>query len=114
MAGHGAPIGNTNASKSNRLWGDTIKRIAVQEPHKLKAIAEALYLKAAEGDVQAAKEIGDRLDGKALAVVDVTHREAENVSDQQARMMAEAYIESARRPGIRPEAANTVRDSEPS
>lgn len=33
-------------------------------PRKLRKIAEALYDKAVEGDVQAIKEIGDRLDGK--------------------------------------------------
>lgn len=60
-----APEGNNYSSKSNRLWGETLRRIAVQEPHKLRAIAERLYDKAAEGDIQAAKEIGDRLDGKS-------------------------------------------------
>lgn len=60
-----APEGNDFAKKSNRLWGETLRRIAVQNPEKLRAIAESLYAKAAEGDVQAVKEIGDRLDGKA-------------------------------------------------
>jgi len=62
-------IGNTNSKKSNRLYADTIRKIAVQNPHKLTAIAEALFDKAMEGDLQAAKEIGDRLDGKAPTVI---------------------------------------------
>ena len=64
-----AAEGNTYSSKSNRLWGETLRRIAVQNPQKLRAIAEKLYDRAAEGDIQAAKEIGDRLDGKAVQQV---------------------------------------------
>lgn len=71
MAERGAPIGNTNSSKANRLWGDTLRRIAAQDPQKLRAIAETLYQKAADGDIQAAKEIGDRLDGKAPQSVEL-------------------------------------------
>lgn len=43
-------------------------RLAIAEaednPRRLRKIAEALYDKAADGDVAAIKEIGDRLDGK--------------------------------------------------
>lgn len=40
---------------------------AAGEDHKaLRAIANALLLKAQEGDIQAIKEIADRLDGKPL------------------------------------------------
>lgn len=61
-----APEGNTNSSKSNRLWGETIRRAVLQsDGARLRAIAEKLLDKAAEGDIQAIKEIGDRLDGKA-------------------------------------------------
>ena len=63
----GAPVGNKNSSKENRLWAETIRRIAVQtEGARLRRIAEKLYDKAEEGDIQAIKEIGDRLDGKAV------------------------------------------------
>lgn len=59
-------VGNTNSSKSNRLWADTIRRAVTQSDGKrLRRIAEALLDKAAEGDIAAIKEIGDRLDGKA-------------------------------------------------
>lgn len=67
-----APEGNDFAKKSNRLWGETLRRIAVQNPEKLRAIAESLYAKAAEGDVQAVKEIGDRLDGKAVQATELS------------------------------------------
>ncbi len=44
-------------------------RIAINEAHedgnnKLRAVAEALVSKAMTGDVQAIKEVADRLDGK--------------------------------------------------
>jgi hypothetical protein len=62
----GAPKGNTNSNKNNRLWADTIRRAVVQSDSKrLRKIAEALLTKAEEGDIGAIKEIGDRLDGKA-------------------------------------------------
>ena len=69
----GAPIGNTNSSKEKRIWGNIIRKLAVQEDYKrLHAIAEKLYEKAAEGDLGAAKEIGDRLDGKSVATQELT------------------------------------------
>ena len=49
-----------------------MRRIAVQNPEKLRAIAEGLYARAAEGDIQAAKEIGDRLDGKSVQGVELS------------------------------------------
>lgn len=92
-----APIGNDYSKRSNRLWADTLRRIAIQDPQKLRRIAEALYEKAGEGDIAAAKEIGDRIDGKANATVDITHHDGESVNEQQARIMAKAYLERASR-----------------
>lgn len=62
----GAPEGNDNSSRDNRIWRNTIKRaIAQGNPDRLRAIAEKLLDKAAEGDLSAIKELGDRLDGKS-------------------------------------------------
>lgn len=61
--------GNTNSSKNNRLFANTIRRVAVQEPERLRRIVEALYDKAEQGDNQAIKEIGDRLDGKPAQII---------------------------------------------
>lgn len=62
----GAPEGNTNSSKQNRLWAETIRRAVLQsDGARLRRIAETLLDKAAEGDISAIKEMGDRLDGKA-------------------------------------------------
>jgi len=71
--GAGAPLGHTNSSKNNRIWGNIIKKLAVQEDYKrLHAMAEKLYEKAAEGDLAAIKEVGDRLDGKPTQQIDQT------------------------------------------
>ena len=62
----GPPKGNKNSSKENRVWGKTVKKLAVQEDYKrIHKVAEALFKKAEEGDVSAIKELGDRIDGKA-------------------------------------------------
>jgi hypothetical protein len=68
----GAPLGNQNSSLENRLWGNTIRRAAAQDPEKLRRIADTLLAKAEEGDIQAIKEIGDRLDGKPAQTIDAT------------------------------------------
>lgn len=69
----GAPEGNKNSSKNNRLWAETIKRaVAQSDPERLRRIAESLLNKAEEGDLGAIKELGDRLDGKAMQAVEQT------------------------------------------
>ena len=69
----GAPFGNTNSNKNNRIWANTIRKLAIQEDYKrIHVIAEKLFEKAAEGDLGAMKEVGDRLDGKAVAVQELT------------------------------------------
>ena len=67
----GAPIGNTNGSKPFRLVSDTLRRIAVQEPHRLRAACEKLFDKAGE-DVAAFREIADRIEGKVITQVSVS------------------------------------------
>ena len=61
----GAPIGNKNSSVENRLWANTIRRAAVQDKaNRLRSAAEKLLDAAADGDIEAMKVLGDRLDGK--------------------------------------------------
>lgn len=68
----GGQKGNKNSSRSNRLWGDTIRRAIDQSDGKrLRTIAEKLLDKAAEGDIQAIRELGDRLDGKPHQSMDL-------------------------------------------
>jgi len=66
----GAPEGNTNSSKDNRLWANTIRRaIAQSDPQKLRKIADKLLDMAEEGDLGAIKELGDRIDGKPTQTI---------------------------------------------
>lgn len=64
----GAPAGNQNARK--RHWSTAIEAAVMVEDERTKkrrlhAIADKLISMAEGGDIQAMKEIGDRLDGKA-------------------------------------------------
>jgi hypothetical protein len=95
----GAPRGNTNSSVDNRLWANTIRRAIVQgDAGKLRQIADKLIDMAAEGDLAAIKELGDRIDGKSFqtASVSVEHRVAESISEEHARTVAETFLESLR------------------
>jgi hypothetical protein len=61
-----APKGNVNALK-NRPFAEAINRaIAQDDGHRLRAIAEALLTKAADGDIGAIREFADRVDGKVI------------------------------------------------
>jgi hypothetical protein len=71
----GAPIGNQNAAKEKR-WAMAIeralaKRSRVEQVEALDDLAEKLLAKCDAGDLQALKELGDRLDGKAKQQMDV-------------------------------------------
>lgn len=78
-----AAEGNDYSKKSNRLWGETLRRIAAQDPQKLRRIAESLYARAEEGDIQAIKEIGDRLDGKVAQALALMGEDGGPVQFQQ-------------------------------
>jgi hypothetical protein len=69
MAERGAPIGNKNACK-NRPWAEAINRVLLaNDGEKMRALAERIVGRALEGDVSALKEVGDRVDGKAIQVL---------------------------------------------
>ena len=68
----GAPLGNTNGRKENRLWAETIRRaVAQNDAQRLRALAEKLIAVAETGDVAALRELGDRLDGKPAQQVQI-------------------------------------------
>jgi len=55
----GAPENNTNSSKDNRLWRNTINRaIAQGDPDRLRRIADKLLSEAENGEAWAIKELG--------------------------------------------------------
>ena len=61
----GAPKGNTNAKIENRLVTNALKRVAAQNPDKLKKACEKVLEEAVNGNLAAFNTIADRLDGKA-------------------------------------------------
>jgi hypothetical protein len=62
----GGQAGNDNAKKG-RIWIGALNRAISQDDGKrLRQAAEKLLTLAAEGDVPALRELGDRLDGKAI------------------------------------------------
>ena len=72
----GAPVGNQNASNV-KVWSDAIRRAMARAEHDpvvghrtLNALADRLLEKAAEGDMAALKELGDRLEGKPAQTID--------------------------------------------
>lgn len=71
-----APIGNKNAGK-NRIWAAAIsqaleKRSKAEGKQMLDRLADALIDKGLEGDMAALKELGDRLEGKAMQGIELT------------------------------------------
>ena len=68
----GAPEGNDNAKKG-KLFYDQLRRVLVQNDSlKLRQVSEKLVDAAIEGEPWAVKEIMDRMDGKAVAIQEVT------------------------------------------
>lgn len=66
MAQRGGQPGNKNGAK-NRPWAEAINRaLLADNGKKLRALAEKIIEKALEGDVPAMREVGDRVDGKAI------------------------------------------------
>jgi hypothetical protein len=70
----GAPLGNQNAVKGKR-WADAIDRALAKRCKgdgikALDELAEKLLQKCDEADLPALKELGDRIDGKAMQAVE--------------------------------------------
>ena len=68
----GAPEGNDNAKKG-KMFYDQLRMILVQNDRfKLRKISEKLAEAAEKGEAWAIKEIMDRMDGKPVAIQEVT------------------------------------------
>jgi hypothetical protein len=88
----GAPVGNQNSCSDNRLWANTIRRaIAQSDPERLRRIAEALLNKAEEGDLQAMKELGDRVDGKPAQSIAVGNEPGQEFVTKIVREIVHAH-----------------------
>lgn len=72
----GAPVGNKNAANA-KLWKAAIeraldKRGAGDRMAALDSLAEKLLSLCDQADLQALKEFGDRIDGKAVASTEIS------------------------------------------
>jgi hypothetical protein len=65
----GAPLGNKNAVKAREWVGALRVQALANDGEKLRACAIKLFDLAMDGDLEALKEIGDRLDGKVKQVI---------------------------------------------
>ncbi len=78
----GRPIGSINRQKP---FADALRMeiCAGNDPRQLRAIARKLIEMAEGGDLQAIKEIADRLDGKCAQVVERGDVSVEVLSDRE-------------------------------
>ncbi len=56
--------GNTNASKSKRIFNSALKRVLTQNPEKVEKVVNKLIKDAEAGEQWAIKELIDRVDGR--------------------------------------------------
>lgn len=82
-----APKGNKNAVKG-REWFEALRYALanyedndVKRGQALKRIGKKLIEQALAGDMAAIKEIGDRIDGKAVQVIDATVTEVTSAAE---------------------------------
>ena len=78
----GRPIGSMNRQKP---FADALRMeiCAGNDPRHLRAIARKLIEMAEGGDIQAIKEIGDRLDGKCAQTIERGDLSVEVLSDRE-------------------------------
>jgi hypothetical protein len=78
----GRPIGSLNRQKP---FADALRVeiCAGNDPRRLRAIARKLIEMAEGGDMQAIKEVGDRLDGKCAQTIERGDAPVEVLSDRE-------------------------------
>ena len=72
MAEKAGQPGNTNATKDKRLVTDALRRVAVQNPEKLRKACEKVLEDAMDGNLAAFSLLSDRLDGRPAQSVTVS------------------------------------------
>jgi len=73
--------------KSDKLWADAVRLAAMREDFdadgkirkRLNILADNLLKSAISGDIQAIKEVGDRLDGKPKQATEVSGPDGESI-----------------------------------
>src|ERR1700733_14206312 len=83
----GRPIGSLNRQKP---FADALRTEirAGNDPRHLRAIARKLIENALDGDLQAIREIADRLDGKPAQVIERGDVRSEDMTDDQLMAIA--------------------------
>jgi hypothetical protein len=79
MAGVAGRSGNKKANIWFNAIQRAIKRREESDPQALERLADVLLNKAAEGDMTAIKELGDRLDGKAVQATTISGPDGEAI-----------------------------------
>ena len=95
--------GNQFAARP-RIWGDAIRRVVTQNPDKVRAACEKLLDAAAAGDIDAVKELGNRLDGKPMQMFEgsIEHRTVRVKDAQTLKQALDAALQGrSRRPTSR-------------
>ena len=82
---------NDNAAKRGAFVA-LLRRKITQDPKKLDRIADTLFKMAEEGDMAAIKEISDRLDGKAIAAVEMSGPDGDPIQVEQAGTFAKELM----------------------
>lgn len=63
-------MGRPKGSLNDRLWQDALRKVVMERaagrgsPQKIELAARAVVNAAVDGDIEAAKELGNRLDGR--------------------------------------------------
>jgi hypothetical protein len=79
MAGVAGRSGNKKANIWFNAIQRAIKRREESDPQALERLADVLLNKASEGDMAAIKELGDRLDGKAVQATTISGPDGEAI-----------------------------------
>lgn len=78
-----AGVPGRSGKRQDSLWADAlrraIKRREDSDPQALERLADVLLNKAAEGDMAAMKELGDRLDGKPKQRTELSGPDGEQI-----------------------------------
>jgi hypothetical protein len=80
-----AGVKGRSGKPKDKPWADALRMVGYRDDRrKLLAIAEQCFTAAEGGDIQAMREIGDRLDGKPVQESEVTvHRAVAELTDQE-------------------------------
>jgi len=87
----GGQKGNTNPQVRG-AFAAMLRRKVTQNPKKLEAIVDNLLTLAEAGEAWAVKELSDRLDGKAIAAVEMSGPDGDPIQVEQAGTFAKELM----------------------